>query len=186
MISNWGTVRAIMTCESVLNWCFVVDFHRPVSLNASYSKGVMVNMCGGNGIFDSPFCLRSVYEHDSPRVRILSKNRMAFDIRVIDRDEISKYASVIDDTRVKDLDTQIKQFLGRKNYSEASRLKQKYLLFTKEDCLRFTLQMVRNSGKKILDQGLYLSGDNPYSEFSLQEIEKNYSSRDWQITYRHV
>jgi hypothetical protein len=185
MISSWGTLRAIMTDKSVFNWCFVVDFHRSISLTQPYGTGIMVNMTGGHGIFESPFSLRGMYEQGSTRVQILSKNRIAFSIDVVENYFLWMYAGVIDDSRVKDLDRQIKENERENKHFEAASLREKYRLFTDEDCLRFTLQMIKNGGQKILNQGLYLSGNDPYREFSLQEIVENYTSNGWQVTYLH-
>src|ERR1700722_3798471 len=173
MIKHWGTVRAVMADNDGINWCFIVDFHEPISLRSRQGEGVMVNMSGGHGIVDSPFSLRGIYEGDSSlRTMILSSNRMAVSISIVNPDTLWLYEHVIDDPRIKALDRQIQEQKLKNTCLEVSqlRLQKKYLLFSQEDCLSFTLQMVKNSGKKILTNGLYLSGSDLHREFSVKEI----------------
>lgn len=179
MINCWGTVRAIMTDNNVLNWCFVVDFHRPISLTSSSlpSSGITIHMSKWHSIFSSPFSLMGMYQQDSTQIMILSSRMIALRIDVI-KNFLWNCASDIDDPRVKELDKKMKL-----DHMEKTSLYNKYESFTEADHLKFTLEMVKNVGKKILAQGVYLWGDDPYGEFSLQEIVENYKSRRWQVTY---
>ncbi|HEY4831154.1 MAG TPA: hypothetical protein VIH61_01135 [Waddliaceae bacterium] len=172
-IKHWGTVRAIMVDQTGCDWCFVVDFHHPISL--SYSTGIIM------GAANCPCVLRGMYQTEN--VMILSNKRMAFSIKIIRNCFLKNYTDVIDDPRIKALNRRIHAHKLQNNYPEALRLEREYLLFSGEDLLSFTLQMVKNIGKKILAQGVYLIGNARYQGFTIKKIVENYRSHHWQLTY---